>query len=155
MPSTLDSRRRLLRVLPAVVGVVLAYTSVTGVAWAAGGTPVCGAVPAGQSVWTAAGSPYVICASGAEIGPGAAVVINGQLGPVDVLGAGAGGLLVDGGTLQTTLTSDAASATFAADASNPDSKWGGVTVKTGDNNTKPTLAIDHASFSDAEIGLQA
>src|SRR4051794_16604671 len=147
MPSTRDRRRRLLRVLPAVVGVVLAYTSVTGltgltgltgVAWAAGGTPVCGAVTGGQSVWTAAGSPYVICASGAEIGPGAAVVINGQLGPVDVLGAGAGGPLVDGGTLQTTLTSDAAPATFAADPSNPDSKWGGVTVKTGDNNTKPT-----------------
>src|SRR5437763_1245235 len=66
---------------------------------AAAGTSVCGALPAGQTTWNAAGSPYLLCPDGVSVPQGATLNLDGALGPVQVRATGGGGLSVPSGTI--------------------------------------------------------
>jgi hypothetical protein len=98
------ARTRLGLCAAAGAGFVLAAVLVTGApAGAASGTPVCGDVT--TTVWSALGSPYVICPTGITVDTGADVAIDGSAGPVQVITSAAPIVISTGAAITATNTS--------------------------------------------------
>lgn len=90
-----------------------------------GGTALCGRLPQGRTLVSAAGSPLRLCRAGVLVGVGSALVLDASDGPVAVLGTGPAALRLEGGTLRTTGTSPTRRVSFgSADAEQP---FGGIT----------------------------
>ena len=108
---------------------------------AAGGTDVCGTLPAGQTTWNAAGSPYRICAGGVVVPSSGKLVLDGGLGSVQVQAQGSGGILVDG-AIATQATSPLAKIMFDGPGSAQSGFWEGVNSEKLSSGQPSTVTFD-------------
>ncbi|MBV9041034.1 MAG: right-handed parallel beta-helix repeat-containing protein, partial [Acidimicrobiia bacterium] len=113
---------------------------------AAPGTPVCGALSSGTTTWTAAGSPYLICAQGVVVPQGATLIIDAASGPVAVQAQGQGGLQVYQATLQTANTDVGRRVTFSGPTATAGS-WDGILCEGN------TCSLTHATITDGYHGI--
>ena len=119
-------------------------------------TPICGAQT--TQTWTALGSPYVICASGATVTANSTVTVDGSLGPVQIVATGGGsGLTVAyGGQLLTANTSSTNDAVYTVSGGSPGIAGGlqnnGTTQLAyvefdyADVDNSSALTLDHSSL---------
>lgn len=108
------------------------------------GTTVCGTLSSGQTTWSAAASPYAICADGVTVPSDATLVLDGSAGPVFVQAQGSGGITV-AGALRTTGTSSTNSISLGGMG-----RWNGLTVDRGG-----TVDLDHVGVTGAATGITA
>lgn len=128
---------------------------------ATGGGPTlvpCQALPAGTTIWNAAGSPYILpvnaannldpsvtpCA-GITVPQGATLLIDASAGPVQVFSHGAG-IIVQGGELWADGTGPASPVTFDAE---PDvASWDGIAIHSSPGGTGDA-SFDYSSVQHA------
>jgi hypothetical protein len=120
------------------------------------GTDVCGSLPVGATTWSALGAPYTICPAGVAVPTGAALVIDGSLGPVTVQAAGAGGLTVDGGSLATIGTSASSVVTFTSAQETPArGDWAGIIAGDQTQTTTSGLRLSYVNIQYADPAVAA
>jgi hypothetical protein len=112
-------------------------------------TAACGNLPSGTTTWTAAGSPFQICAGGITVPTGSTLVISGASGPVAVQAVGFGGIAVSGGVMNTTSTTATNKVTFTGPTATPGS-WAGLGFSSGGSGS-----LANASISNAYTGVSS
>lgn len=109
---------------------------------ATSGTDVCGTLPGGETVWTAAAAPYSICAEGVTVPPDGTLTLSGAAGGFPVVASSGGGLHVQG-TLRTLLTTPGTRVRFDGKSTTPGS-WAGLDATRGATMTLDSVDIEHA-----------
>jgi hypothetical protein len=121
------------------------------------GTDVCGSIPGGVTVWSAAGAPYRLCTDGVTVNNGSELDLDGSQGPFAVVAEGSGGLSVDSGIIRTVNTDAADRVSFDSADGAP---WAGISATFSSshvfgpmNSTQP-LDISYVNVAHPTTGVR-